>query len=530
MANAEHLAKLMAGGEAWDTWRRENPHVAPDLSRADLRAEYLYEVDLSGANLANSEMQDAKLKAADLRGANLYRAILTGADLRGTRLDGANLHQAKLRKSDLQGVDLRGAILTEADLREARLAEANLSGMDLRNLDLSNADLHGANLSNADLSRAILKSALLSKKTQLTGAIMRHINLAGADLLGVTLSGCELNDANFSEADLGGADLIGSKLMFSNMTQANLRFADLSHADLTNATLSEADLRETKFCGAILEKATLFDVILRKADLTEAKMGGAWLVGADLTAAIFQKADLKASNLDSAILVKTDLSYADLSGSSVYGISVWDVTLTGTIQSNLSITPSHEQAPIRVDDLEVAQFIYMLLNRQKLRKVITTIGEKAVLILGRFTERKVLLDGIAAKLRSLGYLPIIFDFERPPDRDITETVKVLAGLSLFVIADITNPMSVPLELQATAPEYMIPFVTIVEKQKNVFGMFGDLPRKYHWVLPLLEYDDFDTLLATFEEDVVSRALKKVAEIRLAKAAETVRRSAGTELS
>jgi len=101
---------------------------------------------------------------------------------------------------------------------------------------------------------------------------------------------------------------------------------------------------------------------------------------------------------------------------------------------------------IQVDNLEVAQFMYLLLSREKLRGVITTIGEKAVLILGRFTERKELLDCMADKLWSLGYLPMIFDFDRPTDRDLTETVRILAGLSRFVIADITNPRSVPLEL------------------------------------------------------------------------------------
>jgi len=34
--------------------------------------------------------------------------------------------------------------------------------------------------------------------------------------------------------------------------------------------------------------------------------------------------------------------------------------------------------------------IYLLLTRSKLRNVIITLGEKAVLILGRFTERKEL--------------------------------------------------------------------------------------------------------------------------------------------
>ena len=119
-----------------------------------------------------------------------------------------------------------------------------------------------------------------------------------------------------------------------------------------------------------------------------------------------------------------------------------------------------EEPPIQVDDLEVAQFIYLLLNRERLRKVITTLGEKAVLILGRFTERRDLLDGIANELRSSGYLPIIFDFKRPTNLDLTETVRILAGLSRFVIADITNPSSVPLETLAILTDYMVPFVTI----------------------------------------------------------------------
>ena len=36
-------------------------------------------------------------------------------------------------------------------------------------------------------------------------------------------------------------------------------------------------------------------------------------------------------------------------------------------------------------------------------------------------------------------------------------------MSRFVIVDITNPKSAPLELQAIVPEYMIPFVPILDK-------------------------------------------------------------------
>ena len=162
----------------------------------------------------------------------------------------------------------------------------------------------------------------------------------------------------------------------------------------------------------------------------------------------------------------------------MYGTSAWEVGLDGAEQSGLVITRKG-QPPIQVDDLEVAQFVYLLLNRQKLRNVITTKGEKAVFILGRFTERKDLPDRAADKLRSMGHLPMIFDFDRPTDRDLTETMRILAGLSRFAIADITNPRSVPLKLQATVLDYMVPFVIILQRGQPAFACSMTF-RKYHW--------------------------------------------------
>jgi len=64
MANEEHLAILKKGVEEWNTWRKENPYVRPDLSAANLRM-----ADLSGADL-----RGVHLIYADLSGANLSRA------------------------------------------------------------------------------------------------------------------------------------------------------------------------------------------------------------------------------------------------------------------------------------------------------------------------------------------------------------------------------------------------------------------------------------------------------------------------
>ena len=63
-----------------------------------------------------------------------------------------------------------------------------------------------------------------------------------------------------------------------------------------------------------------------------------------------------------------------------------------------------------VDNIKVAQFIYLLLNNEEVRHVIDTITSKAVLILGRFSpERKIILDRLREELRKRHYVPIMFD-------------------------------------------------------------------------------------------------------------------------
>ncbi len=61
---------------------------------------------------------------------------------------------------------------------------------------------------------------------------------------------------------------------------------------------------------------------------------------------------------------------------SVYGIAAWNVQLAGAKQDNLVITHA-EEPTITVDNLEVAQFIYLLLNNSKIRDIIDTIAKQS---------------------------------------------------------------------------------------------------------------------------------------------------------
>ena len=57
------------------------------------------------------------------------------------------------------------------------------------------------------------------------------------------------------------------------------------------------------------------------------------------------------------------------------------------------IRATFEEPGITIDDIEVAQFIFLMLNNPKIRGVLESVTSKVVLILGRFTEeRKKVLD------------------------------------------------------------------------------------------------------------------------------------------
>jgi len=171
------------------------------------------------------------------------------------------------------------------------------------------------------------------------------------------------------------------------------------------------------------------------------------------------------------------------------------------------------QPTITVDDLEVAQFIYLLLNNEKIRDVIDTIAKKAVLILGRFTpERKAVLDALREALRTHEYLPILFDFEKPSSRDLTETVSILAHLSKFVIVDLTSPKSVPYELGTLVHQCIVPFQPILLEEQHEFAMLQDLRRRYDWFLPTHSYKELEDLLTSLQTKVIEPAEQKAKEL------------------
>lgn len=369
-------------------------------------------------------------------------------------------------------------------------------------------------------------------------------NLGGADLRGLDLRG-----VNFDRTVLYGADLREAIVdETSDFHEADLQRADLRGVDLTLASLDGADLRHANLSGALLEGANLC-----RARLTYAILEGASLMGADMESAALVHANLQRSHLESAdlslaILVGTQLQGAILDGCRVYGASVWNVEMDeATQQRGLIITRRHPLLPpaqrkeltqflatlpsenmppwrtirdepdeptITVDDLVVAQFLYMLRHNQRLHSVIDAVSAKVVLILGNFgPEQKMVLDAIREELKKLDYVPVVFDFKIPGSRDTDETINLLARMARFIIADVTQARSLPQELKGIVEALpSVPVQPIILATQFEYGMFDHIKR-YPWVLKTFQYRDQQHLLSALSDRVIGPAERRVHKIR-----------------
>ena len=179
-------------------------------------------------------------------------------------------------------------------------------------------------------------------------------------------------------------------------TSAGLTFAaraynlrDLSGANLGGVNLNAAGFGGATFAGRTSAERTSavarprpvlrvdWEATLQGADLSGANLSEAYLGGANLSEADLSRANLSEANLSWAALVETNLADAALIGCRIYGISAWNVKVNeGTKQQDLIITREGEPA-VTVDNIEVAQFVYLLLHNEKIRDVIDTIGKRA---------------------------------------------------------------------------------------------------------------------------------------------------------
>jgi hypothetical protein len=292
-----------------------------------------------------------------------------------------------------------------------------------------------------------------------------------------------------SGADLRGRRLLGAKLAGAQLSRAHLAEATLSLADLAGANLTEATLLDARLVQARMAGACLRGAVLARARIVDVDLSGADLQGVDLSYASLSRVDLRGASLVEA---------------QVYGVGAWDLQVDADTDQRHLVVSTPEGPGVTVDDIEVAQLVHLLITHAKLRNVIDAVSRNGVLLLGRFSGGGLdLLRSLGERLRSLGLLPMLFDFERPQARNYTETVMTLVGLSHMVVAELSGP-SVPQELHATVPNFKVPFVPLLRKGTQPYAMFADL-LEYPWVLEPVVYDDIPELLEAVPSRIVAPA-------------------------
>lgn len=368
---------------------------------------------------------------------------------------------------------------TSIDLSDITF-KGDLSAIDFRDADLSRVNFRGVTLNNADLRDAILVDA----------------NLEMAQLVD-----CDLRGANLNRVNLRKANLTGARFDVPDRTDKTLKRWDpypnrqpTKFTSMRSACCVGANLDRIKGEMLDAEGSNFAGSTFRDAIVSEARFRGA-----NLNAATCVRTNFRGTAFDYASLVETDFRKANLCDCSVFGVSAWDIVLADTEQQNIKITREGD-CPVVVDNVELAQFMYLLLNNRKVRNFVDTISTKLVLIIGRFSrERKYVLDEARHHIRVAGYIPILVDFEKPRNRDLTETVSTIAHLARLVIADLTDARSVPHELAVTIPNLpSVRFQPICALGEDEYGMFEHFKSMEH-VSETLWYDSPQTLARKLTE-------------------------------
>jgi hypothetical protein len=177
------------------------------------------------------------------------------------------------------------------------------------------------------------------------------------------------------------------------------------------------------------------------------------------------------------------------------------------------------QRAVRADRARTIRGVEALAERLDgagVSRVLSDIAERSVLILGRFTnERKAVLDALKRTLATppRAYVPILFDFEKPRDRDLIESIVRYAAVSRFVVADLSDPKSVPAELQAIVPQFpSLPIVPIIETGQREYPVSDHILRRSSVVTPIVEYRDAAHLVSMLDDRVLAPAEARYLEL------------------
>lgn len=163
--------------------------------------------------------------SVDLGGQRGHDLRLTASRLIDVAMDGVALSGALLAECELERVEA-----TDLDLVDARLRDVQVTGARIGDLQAHGAELTRVLIRNSRLGYVNLRSATLCD-VRFVGCTLTDLDVADATLRRVALDDCTIERLACQHADMGDVDLTGAQI---------IEVIDVAH--LCGATVSSAQL------------------------------------------------------------------------------------------------------------------------------------------------------------------------------------------------------------------------------------------------------------------------------------------------
>ena len=111
----------------------------------------------------------------------------------------------------------------------------------------------------------------------------------------------------------------------------------------------------------------------------------------------------------------------------------------------------------------------------------------------------------------------MFDFQASANQTTVGTMRTLANMARFVIADLTDARSVLQELQAIVPDLpKLAVRLLIQKSAHEYGMLDDIRAYRSVVEETYEYESLEEVIASIKKNIIGPAEAKVKELRQTK--------------
>lgn len=190
------------------------------------------------------------------------------------------------RQLDVSYCDLTGLDLSDQNLREAKMEGTILFRVNLKRTNLSMSYMKNADLTGAFMFRTVMRGAILdyaifkgaaAKHSDFSYSTMNHCDFSHAIFGKNTLNGIRVRTATFYNADLSRNHFIKSCFENCDLRKANLEWSVLhkvviKNCDLRGANLDATDFQAAKLITSNFRGASMVESCFERAELYKVAM------------------------------------------------------------------------------------------------------------------------------------------------------------------------------------------------------------------------------------------------------------------